>query len=319
MKTKNTLMTAAAMLATAGLYAAQLDIDTVRVGNAGNAADTSANGGTQGAGAVSYEYNIGTTAVTSGQYAAFLNAVATDATGAAPAYIASLYNTNMATATYACGIIRTDNLDGTYSYTVKAGSENLPVNYVNMYDAMRFCNWVTTGNTEFGVYTLNGAANAIALVVRNDAAWQAGGVAIASLDEWYKATFYNGTTETYSKFANGKDTITTAEANFDRSVGNLTDVFAYGTTSFYGALDMIGNVWERTDTVTGSSTYRRGGDFASPESNVASSYNYTATVTNEDFTIGFRVSSLNPIPEPSTYAAIFGALALAIVAYRRRK
>jgi PEP-CTERM putative exosortase interaction domain len=35
--------------------------------------------------------------------------------------------------------------------------------------------------------------------------------------------------------------------------------------------------------------------------------------------MGFRVSSLEPIPEPSTYAAIFGVLALAVVAYRKRK
>lgn len=48
-----------------------ITIDTVAVGNAGNAADP-----TTTYGAVSYEYNIGKYEVTIGQYTSFLNAVA---------------------------------------------------------------------------------------------------------------------------------------------------------------------------------------------------------------------------------------------------
>ena len=307
-------MTAATMFAALGLQAAYLTapitIDTVKVGDAGNAADT---GGTVGKGAVAYEYNIGTTSVTAGQYTAFLNAVAStsDAYG--------LYNASMASNANGCGITAT-TVGGVTTYATTKGA-NMPVNFVSVYDAMRFCNWLTTGDTESGVYMLGGAANDISLVVRNDAAWQAGGVAIASLDEWYKAAFYNGTTGVYSKFANGKDTITTAEANYANSVGTITDVFAYGTTSSYGVLDMNGNVYEWTDTITGSATnvYLRGGRFNNAETTAVSSYNYNSTAADETSTFGFRVSSLQPIPEPSTYAAIFGALALAVAAYRRRK
>ena len=40
----------------------------------------------------------------------------------------------------------------------------------------------------------------------------------------------------------------------------------------------------------------------------------------EDSTLFLKVASLgSSIPEPSTYAAIFGAIALAFAAYRRRK
>ena len=309
MKTKNTLITAATMFATIGLHAAsyKMDIDTVRVGNAGNAADM---GGTVGRGSVGYEYNIGTTGVTAGQYTAFLNAVAStsDTFG--------LYNTNMATDARGCGIQAT-TVGGVTTYTATKG-DNMPVNFVSVYDAMRFCNWVTTGNTETGVYILNGAVNDISLVVRNDAAWQAGGIAITSLDEWYKAAFYNGSTGQYSTYANGLNTITTSEANFDNSVGTITDVFAYGTTSSYGILDMNGNVYEWTDTVTGSYVYMRGGYSASAAIHLVASYSNVSAAASENHFNGFRVSSLNPIPEPSTYAAIFGGLALAVAAYRKR-
>ena len=136
------------MLAAIGVEAAYLTspitIDTVKVGDAGNLGDT---GGTVGRGAVAYDYYIGTTEVTAGQYASFLNAVAsTDDTF-------GLYNASMADST-GCGIVKT-TVDGVSTYTVTNG--NLPVNYVSALDAMRFCNWLTSGNTEIGVASTNGS------------------------------------------------------------------------------------------------------------------------------------------------------------------
>ena len=315
MKTKNTLITAAAMFATLGLHAApSINIDTVLVGNANNVADTrtSTQGGTPNIGAVSYDYYIGTTGVTAGQYATFLNAVATNDNSL------GLYNANMYSNANGCGIQQLGNATDGYTYVASKG-DNMPVNFVSVYDAMRFCNWVTSGNTEVGIYMFNGQVNDISLVVRNDAAWQAGGVAIASLDEWYKAAFYNGSTGQYSTYANGKDTITTAEANFNNAVGAITDVFTYETTSFYGVLDMSGNVYEWTETISsGSNVYRRGGSFSSTASILASSSNNSSVATYEGDGFGFRVSSLTPIPEPGTYAAIFGTIAFALTAYRKR-
>ena len=320
MKTKNTLMTAAAMLASIGLYAAQMYIPTVEIGDAYNDADTRsyAEGGTPGAGKVDYVYNIGTTGVTAAQYATFLNAVATDK-GAA-SHILNLYSASMNTSSYGCGITRVDNGDS-YSYTVTAGKENMPVNFITVYDAMRFCNWLTTSDTEIGVYMLNNTATGLALITRNEEAWLAGGVAIASLDEWYKAAFYQGD-GTYSTFANGQDSITNAEANFYGSgFDNLSSVFTFQdvNTNHYGVLDMNGNVYEWTDSVTGSYVYLRGGYFNVDAEWLAASVADYVTPSAQYGIVGFRVSSLQPIPEPSTYAAIFGALALTVAIYRRRK
>ena len=314
MKTKNTLMTTATLFAALGLQAAYLTapitIDTVKVGDAGNLGDT---GGTAGKGAVAYDYYIGTTEVTAGQYASFLNAVAStsDANG--------LYNVNMYNNGNGCGIQRLGNATDGYTYVATKG-DKMPVNFVSVYDAMRFCNWLSTGNTETGVYMFNGEANSVALVTRNDAAWQAGGIAIASLDEWYKAAFYQGN-GTYSMYANGTGAPNPADANYvDTGLGTITHV-EFGASSYYGTFGQNGNVWEWTDTVVSGSeaVYLRGGQFASPETNLRASYNTSGTALVESDTYGFRVSSLELIPEPSTYAAIFGALALAVSVYRKRK
>ncbi len=80
-----TLAVLVAALGTTGLQAQSLvTIDTVFVGDAGNAAANTTNasswGSNYGFGAVNYDYRIGTNLVTNQQYTTFLNAV--DSTGA---------------------------------------------------------------------------------------------------------------------------------------------------------------------------------------------------------------------------------------------
>ncbi|MCH8136585.1 MAG: hypothetical protein IIB77_11455, partial [Proteobacteria bacterium] len=87
---------------------AEVVIETVTVGNPGNAPD--ARYETPGYGSVDYVYNIGTFEVTVGQYAEFLNAVAaTDKYG--------LYNTSMWSSAYGCKIIRIVS-SGSFTYAV---------------------------------------------------------------------------------------------------------------------------------------------------------------------------------------------------------
>ena len=149
---------------------AAVTIDTVPVGNVGNANDP-ATGNLYGG--VSYAYNIGKYEVTVGQYTAFLNAVAaTDTYG--------LYNPSMATDLNIAGIAQSCASGCTYSVI---GSPNHPVTYVSWGDAARFANWLHNGQptgaqnastTEDGAYTLNGATSDAALnaVSRNaNATW----------------------------------------------------------------------------------------------------------------------------------------------------
>ncbi len=140
---------------------ALITIDSVPVGNAGNANDSTGYGG------VGYNYSIGKYEVTLNQYSAFLNAVgATDTYG--------LYNTSMGSNPNIMGISRS-GVSGSYSYSV-IGSGARPVTYVSWYDSARFVNWLhngqpvgaqAAGTTETGAYTLTGNTG---LITRN-AGW----------------------------------------------------------------------------------------------------------------------------------------------------
>ena len=168
-------------------------IDTVTVGNPGNAGEWSGEsyggyGPDRICGAVDYEFNIGTYEVTTGQYTDFLNAVAdTDTYG--------LYNTTMWSGTYGCKIERIGS-SGSYTYSVADDWADRPVNYVSYWDACRFANWLHNGQptgvqgagtTETGVYTLNGYNGSDGREIQRNSGWI---WAVTSEDEWYKAAYH---------------------------------------------------------------------------------------------------------------------------------
>ncbi|MHC4698185.1 MAG: SUMF1/EgtB/PvdO family nonheme iron enzyme, partial [Planctomycetota bacterium] len=212
---------AAVVLLAAASVHAEVVIETVTVGNPGNAGEDSGDcvpggwGPCRECGAVDYVYNIGKFEVTAGQYTEFLNAVAaTDTYG--------LYNTyympNPAPPDYGCNIQRT-GLSGSYSYSVAGDWADRPVNGVSWGDAARFANWLHNGQptaaqgpgtTEDGSYALNGATSnaALLLIVRDpDAIW-----VIPSEDEWYKAAYYDGGSGVYYDYATGSDSVPVSEA-----------------------------------------------------------------------------------------------------------
>ena len=308
---KPVLLTVAALLAASSAFAI-IVIDTSYVGDVGNDADTSTYG------AVNYGYNVGTYEVTNSQYVSFLNATAKTDTHA-------LYNTNMNSNSH--GGISQSGSSGSFGYSVKSGMGNKAVNYVSFWDAARFTNWLTNGQgivgTESGVYNLDGVtAPTDSTITRDATAWNAGGVAVASEDEWYKAAYYKGgsTTAEYWDYAHQSDSITTDDANYANSVDTLTDVGTYSNdASYYGTFDQSGNVWEWIDSIVNSSNRgSRGGAFYRIGSTLQSSNRFSSNPTNESYGRGFRVSSLAPIPEPSSYAAMFGCLALACATIRRK-
>jgi formylglycine-generating enzyme required for sulfatase activity len=276
---------------------ASVIIDWVTVGNAGNAADTT------GYGAVGYEYQIGKYEVTNAQYAEFLNAKA-----ATDNY--SLYNTSMASS----GITRGGS-SGSYTYSVSSGFENKPVVYVSWYDAARFSNWLSNGqgngDTETGSYSLNGLSSGLILPIVDAK------IRLPSEDEWYKAAYYNGANSTYSLYPNGQNSITTAGANYDLSVGVATDVGTYsGDPSMYGTFDQGGNVFEWNDAVIeGSWRGLRGGSWNGPGLFLESSYrDISDHPLSEDSYYGFRLAS---VPEPSSL--ILTMLASGVMLIRRKR
>jgi sulfatase modifying factor 1 len=315
--------------------AVALTIDTVPVGDVGNANDA-ATGNLYGG--VGYAYNIGKYEVTLGQYTAFLNAVGAIDTHA-------LYNPNMATDLNSSGIARSGG-SGSYTYIV-IGSPKRPVTYVSWGDAARFANWLHNGQpagsqdastTEDGAYTLNGATSVVALnaVSRNAGAkWF-----IPSDNEWYKAAYYQpvaqgGDADNYWNYPMRTNSVPYSDqppgatphnkpaANFfqDDGVGNgyddgfaisgstiysssqnyLTDVGAYTSSpSYYGTFDQGGNVWEWNEGMislsNGSYRAARGGSWYYG-ADLAASYQGISSPTDAGFNLGFRVATI--VAEPS--------------------
>lgn len=322
----------ATVLAATTAYA--ITMDTVPVGNPGNAGELSGAGAGGYApdaivGAVDYTYNIGTYEVTSAQYVEFLNAVA-----ASDPY--GLYNTYMWSHDYGCKIQRSGS-SGSYAYSVAADRADRPVNYVSWYDAARFSNWLTTGDTESGVYTFGGATTVTDILDHETAAATLGKTAwfIPTEDEWYKAAYHrnDGATGNYFNYPTGSDTEPSNDlinpdpgnnANFHQSgytIGSpyyTTEVGEFeNSQSPYGTFDQGGNLWEWNETlVAGSSRGLRGGYWGVNSYNLQSSDRsyYYPTYENSYF-IGFRVAS---IPEPGCLGLLVG-IALTTLLRRGRR
>ncbi len=206
---------------------AEVVIQTVTVGNPGNAGDPQLDGTF---GRVDYVYRIGKYEVTAGQYAAFLNAVAaTDTHG--------LYDARMWTHAHGCRIERTGS-SGSYTYSVAPDWANRPVNFVSFGDGLRLANWLHNGQpagpqdlttTEDGSYFLNGkvADHELEPIVREpDATW-----VMPSEDEWYKAAYHANdgvTLDTPRPPRGSASRAGEARSGVSRVTGNY---FSYPTTS----------------------------------------------------------------------------------------
>jgi hypothetical protein len=213
------------------------------------------------------------------------------------------------------------------------------VNYVSFWDAARFANWLTNGQptgaqsnltTENGMYALGGMTNPFNPAGDRLLDFNLGqnGVAIASENEWYKAAYYQpfangGDTDGYWLYPTASNSITNIDANYENSVGNVTIVGTYAANpSYYGTFDQGGNVWEWNDGIlsTTDGGGLRGGAFSGiiPGGLQSSDRFFSLGASGGSDIVGFRVSSLTLIPEPSAYAAILGCLGLSLALMRRK-
>jgi formylglycine-generating enzyme required for sulfatase activity len=324
MKIARIFVAAVAWIGLSAVASASVVIETVHVGDPGNAPDIRY----YGAGAVEYEYWIGTYEVTNAQYVEFLNAVAADDTY-------GVYDPEMWTQEYGCKIERLGG-PGAYTYQIAPERANRPVGSITFWRAARFANWLHNGQptgpqdastTERGSYRLDGYnGNYGGGIIREaNATWF-----VPSRDEWYKAAYYKGggTDAGYWDYATQSDTLPSNEL-IDPDPGNNANYWNDGYTlgpplcttvvgefensdGAYGTFDMNGNMWEWMDTPVevyppyhgrpclGSAWADHNGATSMHASNNPSPL---APPTSNGYALGFRVGL---IPEPAT----LGLLAL---------
>jgi formylglycine-generating enzyme required for sulfatase activity len=284
---------------TAGLVAlcSVAQAGLVTIGNAGNAADT-ADGdffaaGIQNYGAVAYTYQIMLTEVTIAEFTA---------SGAGNG------NENYWN-------------DGT-----RTVGPNAPAVYVSLYEAMKYCNWLTSGNVNNGYYsTPDGGTTYQANALNHDAYAAANGLTyfLPTEDEWYKAAYFKPDGSGYSLYANGTANIpthgTTDGWNYDNngyvnSAPNYIWVAGFGGVEQNGTYDMMGNVVEWTEEASG---VLRAASYSFDEFYQRSSFRGKGGPGDEDANAGFRIAV---IPEPgiSMLLAIGGGIAWLVRKKQRR-
>ncbi len=321
-------------------YGTSTVMDFVPIGNPGNVGKTVGTSGTFGS--VATTFNMGRSEVSNTEYITFLNAVAkSDPYG--------LYNTNMGT--FSTGGITRTGSSGSFVYTAKAGFENKSANFVNVYSAARFTNWLHNGAPTSvasglvdsiinnGAYTLANVAIPTAALVRNVGAQ----AFLPTRDEWFKAAYYsqslNAGSGGYFRYATSSDTLPAATSTagdvntnvayygFASSAGPMDVDGLANTVSPYGARGMFGNMAEWLQNSNTTQAFWIGGWYTMPVTGAtgpntfANSDTFAGALqssTTATASMGFRVAA---VPEPSTI--MLAVLGLATVGggeiARRRK
>jgi sulfatase modifying factor 1 len=276
------------------------DIDFVTIGSPGNAPDLSGN--PRPAGAVSRTYRIGK-------------------------YEISRSMIDKANSAGSLGIVLPDNS------SFGGNGPNKPAAGITWFDAAKFVNWLNTStgyqpaykfvNGDFGLWQVGDAGYNPNNLFRNSLSYYF----LPSVDEWYKAAYYDPTTKTYYDYQTGSNTVPdgidfAGDPNFDAVVndgsyeGGPRDIFAAGALSPYGTMAQGGNVfeWEETEFLdlindsVSSERAVRGGSWLWFAGSMQERSPGEPNGSRLD--LGFRVASL---PEPSTVfsaCTVLGLLAL---------
>jgi len=216
---------------------------------------------------------------------------------------------------------------------------NKPATSISWFEAAQFVNWLNTASGSTPAYKFDTGGN-FQLWQSSDAGFNPNNLYrnsqaryfLPSVDEWYKAAYYDPTGGVYYNDPTGSDSVPDGidfpDAPFDAvfvdgnngagaGPNDITDV---GLSSPYGTAGQGGNVfeWEETsfDLMNDSSSSLRsfrGGSWATVSFGLVASFRNKRLPSDEVTGIGFRVAS---IPEPSTL--LLGTLASMGLLMRRR-
>ena len=279
----------------------QFTIDFTTIGNPGNAADTT------GYGSVGYTFRIGTYAISQNQ-------------------------------------IDNATASGLANVTAGAWSGDRPAANMSWYESAAFVNWLNTSKGFQAAYNLNwsGSTWSMALWTVTDAGYDSNNLYRNSLakyflpseNEFYKAAYAKSDGSGYYLYPTANGNPPTAVAS-GTSAGTAVyggqglapaSVYQAGGLSSYGTMGQGGNVhsWQESayDGVNDDAQENRGfcgGYWATSAVALQSDIGIVpGNPLNEDSRVGFRVASVETVPEPSTYA-LFGIGAIGMLMVLRRK
>lgn len=231
-----------------------------------------------------------------------------------------------------------------FAYDADPGwvGESIPTNNVSWYEAAQFVNWLNTSTGHHPAYDFTGTQGTDGYALATWSTTEAFGGTnlyrhkdafyyLPTENEWVKAAYWNGTSlQTYAtksseSFHQGNGVNGSGWNYFDSGYAtNPHGPWAVGSGSeeLNGTYDMMGNVWEWTespysDPNYGTASHRglRGGSYYNYSSHLTSPYRGYDYPHEEFDTSGFRVAS--QIPEPSSM--IFFLLGVVGLAQTRRR
>jgi hypothetical protein len=296
-----------ALCDTFGSGANAFDIEFVTISNPRNAADTTGN--PNPAGSVSYRYRIGKFEISERMFA---KASAEGGLG--------------------IGAVRSDR----------------PATGMSWNEAARFVNWLNTSTGSPPAYKFATQPGEVGYIPNvNIEVWAIGDPGydlgnlyrntlaryfLPSVDEWYKAAYYDPASSVYYDYPTGSDSAPTPVAS-GTAAGTAVYGFQPGPASIMlagglspnGTMGQGGNVWEWNETDSDgengpdpslSLRVVRGGRWNQDSSRMSSSISTSMDPTTKSGFpgIGFRIASV--IPEPSTF--LLGAMASLGLLLRRR-
>ena len=288
---------------TFGSGANQFTLDFTTIGNPGNAADTI------GYGKVDYTYRIGTYSISQNQIDA-------------------------ATAS------------GLQNVTAGAWSGDKPAANMTWYESAAFVNWLNTSKGFTPAYNLSwsGSTWSMALWTVTDPGYDANNLYRNSLakyflpseNEFYKAAYGKSDGSGYYVYPTASNSEPTAVASgtspgtavYNNVARSPASIYEAGGRSSYGTMGQGGNVWGWEESAyfgvnDDPALHRgiRGGFWYSSSYSLRSSHRNGGNHPGvDDRGFGFRVASVQDIPEPSTYALLgIGAIGVLMVIRRKKE
>jgi formylglycine-generating enzyme required for sulfatase activity len=136
---------------------------------------------------------------------------------------------------------------------------NKPAEYVSWYEAVKYCNWLTSGDAYLGAYTHDGSGTFTGIDRASAISTYGIVYVLPTENEWYKAAYWrDDVNDQWSLYANGTDTKptwgTTAgwnyrDGTYGYAYGGITWDVGHGAQEQNGTYDMMGNVWEWTEAM----------------------------------------------------------------------